>query len=237
MNIIAHRGASTQAPENTLTAFQKAWQAQADGIELDVHLSSDGILTVIHDATTRRTCQKNLRVADTPFAQLSQLCPAAKHDTSYAHERLARLEQVFEIAPKHTLIAIELKPDSPEPLDEALRQALDCNACPPHEQLILMSFHWAVMQRIAPAFPGSLKLWLYEGPVSSLLKRLQACRKPQFDGIGLSAKYPPTPEEASTLKNLGMKLSVWVENDPTRGAFWEALGFNYLTTDNPECFK
>ena len=53
--IIAHRGASKQAPENTMSAFQRALELGADGIELDVHMSADGYLVVIHDETADRT--------------------------------------------------------------------------------------------------------------------------------------------------------------------------------------
>ena len=65
--ITANRGASHDAPENTLAAFKLAWKQQADAIEGDFRLTADGKIVCIHDADTRRTCGVNLVVADTPF--------------------------------------------------------------------------------------------------------------------------------------------------------------------------
>ena len=71
--IIAHRGASAHAPENTLASFRKAVEVGADGIELDVRLSKDGVPVVIHDATLTRTGGINNRVADLTAEQLSRV--------------------------------------------------------------------------------------------------------------------------------------------------------------------
>src|SRR4051794_314397 len=71
--IIAHRGASAWAPENTLAAFEMAMESGADGIELDVRLSRDGVPVVIHDATLRRVGGRNKRVACISAAELTQV--------------------------------------------------------------------------------------------------------------------------------------------------------------------
>ncbi|NJL18973.1 MAG: hypothetical protein HC901_01285 [Bdellovibrionaceae bacterium] len=71
--LIAHRGASHQAPENTLPAFRMAWQEEADGIETDIHLTRDGRLACIHDADTQRITGTNLVVAESTFTELQAL--------------------------------------------------------------------------------------------------------------------------------------------------------------------
>ena len=73
--IFAHRGASSYAPENTLPAFALATRQGADGIELDVHLTRDGQLVVIHDETLERTTNGSGWVKDHTLAQLQQLLP------------------------------------------------------------------------------------------------------------------------------------------------------------------
>src|ERR1041385_7430828 len=73
MQIIAHRGASHEAPENTLSAIRLAWQQKADAAEVDVQLSGDGRLVVIHDASTRRTGGRARRVGEQTLAQLRGL--------------------------------------------------------------------------------------------------------------------------------------------------------------------
>ena len=71
--IIAHRGASLQAPENTMPAFRRAIELGADGIELDVHMSADGYLAVIHDETLDRTSNGKGLVKDRTLAELKSL--------------------------------------------------------------------------------------------------------------------------------------------------------------------
>ena len=71
-DLIAHRGASHDAPENTLAAFRLAWEQGADGIEGDFRLSRDGEIICLHDATTRRTAGIDLVVADATLARTTR---------------------------------------------------------------------------------------------------------------------------------------------------------------------
>ena len=73
VEIIGHRGASEDAPENTLAAFRLAWTQNADAAETDVYLSKDGEIVVIHDANTRRVGGRNRKVVDQTVAELKQL--------------------------------------------------------------------------------------------------------------------------------------------------------------------
>lgn len=105
----AHRGASVSFPENTLSAFQGAIDAGADGVELDVHLSSDGRLVVTHDEDTVRVTGKHGRIAAMTLAELRALNFAAfRPDAPF--ETAPTLDEVFElIAPSRLTINIELK--------------------------------------------------------------------------------------------------------------------------------
>lgn len=100
--IIAHRGASAHAPENTMAAFQLALDAQADGIELDVMLTSDNHVVVIHDDTVDRTTNGSGRVADMTLAEIQQL-------DAGEGQKVPTLVQVFERFGGKFLINIELK--------------------------------------------------------------------------------------------------------------------------------
>lgn len=100
--IIAHRGASGHAPENTLAAFQLAMDHQADGIELDVMLSSDQQIVVIHDDTVDRTTNGSGRVKDLPLEALQAL-------DAGGGEKIPTLEAVLDTFGGHCLINIELK--------------------------------------------------------------------------------------------------------------------------------
>ena len=124
--IIGHRGASTVAPENTLAAFARAWDAGADGVELDVRLARDGVPVVIHDATLRRTGLREGIVAEMTSAELGKIDvggwfnranPQFTHQ-EYAGQLVSTLEHVFrffnEDASREAIIYVELKTDKAE---------------------------------------------------------------------------------------------------------------------------
>lgn len=106
--IFAHRGASAHAPENTLAAFELALAQNADAIELDVKLSSDGHAVVIHDTTVDRTTDGRGRVKDLSLAQLKSLDAGSFFSEKFRGERIPTLEEVFDAVGKRTFINVEL---------------------------------------------------------------------------------------------------------------------------------
>src|SRR5690606_29171611 len=107
--IIAHRGASAFAPENTMAAFRLAKELGADGIELDVMLSADGNLVVIHDQSVERTSNGQGKVNEMSWNELGTLDAGSKFDIRFNGEPIPLLEQVFEELGGHFLINVELK--------------------------------------------------------------------------------------------------------------------------------
>lgn len=106
--IFAHRGASAHAPENTLAAFELALSQNADAIELDVKLSADGRVIVIHDPTVDRTTGSRGRVKDLSFRELRALDAGSFFSEKYIGEKIPTLEEVFEAVGKRTFINVEL---------------------------------------------------------------------------------------------------------------------------------
>ncbi|HSG44015.1 MAG TPA: glycerophosphodiester phosphodiesterase family protein [Anaerolineales bacterium] len=106
--ILAHRGASTHAPENTLAAFNLAVEHGADGVELDVKLSSDGHVVVIHDPTVDRTTGARGQVKDMSLDELGELDAGSSFSGKFKNEPIPTLEDVFESLGKKVLINIEL---------------------------------------------------------------------------------------------------------------------------------
>ncbi len=118
--IIAHRGASGNAPENTLAAFRLALEKNADGIELDVRLSRDGVPVVFHDSTLKRTGKVRGNISDFSADELSQIDVGSWFNDknpnlanpSFCLERVPTLEQVFDLLkPTNTTLYVELKAD------------------------------------------------------------------------------------------------------------------------------
>lgn len=106
--IFAHRGACAHAPENTLAAFELAIAQQADAIELDVKLSSDGQVVVHHDATVDRTTNGHGHVRDLKLADLRALDAGSSFSQTFHGEKIPTLDEVFEGLGKRTLINVEL---------------------------------------------------------------------------------------------------------------------------------
>jgi glycerophosphoryl diester phosphodiesterase len=96
-NLIAHRGYSAMAPENTLASFQAALEQPIVGVEFDVHLSADGIPVVIHDATVDRTTNGQGKVAEKTVAQLQALDAGSWFHPRFAKETIPTLEEVLDL--------------------------------------------------------------------------------------------------------------------------------------------
>jgi glycerophosphoryl diester phosphodiesterase len=119
---IAHRGFSGIAPENTLIAFQKAIELNPDGFELDIHLSKDGELVVIHDDAVDRTTNGKGKIVDLSLAELKILDAGSWFDSKYAGERIPTLAEVLALAKDKIDVMVELKatgtPEKAVPLIE-----------------------------------------------------------------------------------------------------------------------
>ena len=107
--IFAHRGSSAHAPENTLAAFKLAVQQQAAAIELDVKLTADGQVVVLHDDTVDRTTNGTGRVNSMTLAELKQLDAGSKFDPECQSERIPTLAQVLETVGNQIFINVEIK--------------------------------------------------------------------------------------------------------------------------------
>jgi len=106
--IFAHRGASAYAPENTIAAFELAIEQGADAIELDVKLSADGQVVVIHDPTVDRTTGAHGRVKDMTLEELRALDAGSFFSEKFKGEKIPTLEEVFETVGNKTFINVEL---------------------------------------------------------------------------------------------------------------------------------
>ena len=108
--VLAHRGASAEAPENTLAAFRLAMEQGADGLELDVRRCASGEPVVIHDADTLRTSGAALRVADASLRELRALDAGAWKSPAFRGERIPTLDEVLRELPS-SVVNVELKSD------------------------------------------------------------------------------------------------------------------------------
>lgn len=108
--VMAHRGLSADAPENTLYAFSDAISVGADFIELDVQQTRDGVLVVMHDSNLKRTTGVNKDIWDVDYADIQNLDAGSWFDPAYANARIPTLEETLQFVDKRTKLNIEIKP-------------------------------------------------------------------------------------------------------------------------------
>ncbi|MDD1649382.1 MAG: hypothetical protein LUO80_03165 [Methylococcaceae bacterium] len=148
--VYAHRGASAEAPENTLAAFRRALDAGADGIEMDVHLASDGVPVVIHDDTLERTTDGSGAVAAHRAAQLQTLDAGSWFGPHFAGEPLPTLEEALRLLAGRLRINLEVK------ATRAGLAVLDLLPSFPAAEVVVSSFDHALLadlRRNAPDLP------------------------------------------------------------------------------------
>jgi glycerophosphoryl diester phosphodiesterase len=151
--IIAHRGASAYAPENTMSAFQKAFDLSADGIEFDVKCSRDGEMVIIHDQTLDRTTNGRGKVVETNLKELRSLDAGSSFSSQFTGEKIPLLREVLEEFSKKLLINIELTNYSSIKDGLAQKAATLVKQMCVGESVVFSSFHpynLIVTRRIVP---------------------------------------------------------------------------------------
>lgn len=237
--IIAHRGASHDAPENTLAAFRLAWEQGADGIEGDFYLSKDNQIVCIHDKTTKRTSNKNLKVADTPFAELRKLDMGSWKNPKYAAERIPTLADVLQTVPKNKLIYVEVKcgPEIVPFLGPVFSESRV-----PKNQIRIIAFNEEVVRAVKEQLPGIKTYWLTSYKQDRITRKWkptpsavrETLREVQADGLGTKAETAVIdPEFVKALRTGGWEFHTWTIDDlPLAGQFLE-LGVDSITTNRP----
>jgi glycerophosphoryl diester phosphodiesterase len=154
--ILAHRGASDHAPENSLAAFSLAIEAGADMIETDLWFTRDGAIVCHHDATLQRMTGEPRRIVDLTLAEAQSLRMRTRFDDRFPDERIPTLEELLELAPASVGLLVELKdPRFADPA-WAARLASLAAARVATETIIAVSFHGRLLRglrRAEPAFP------------------------------------------------------------------------------------
>jgi glycerophosphoryl diester phosphodiesterase len=208
---VAHRGWSGGAPENTLAAFRLAMsEPEVRWIELDVHLSRDGVPVVIHDATLGRTTNGRGRVADYTAAQLSRMDAGSWFHPIYACEPIPTLEQVLVLTAGRCRLNIELKQGGDDPDRLARRVADMVRSFRLESETVLTSFVPELIvaaRRHRPQIATGLIIDRRPPGLVSALRSLGA----SFLSIGYASLHPSLLQEAASA---GIQTMVWTVNQP-----------------------
>ena len=192
--IVAHRGASRDAPQNTIPAFQLAWEQGADAIEADFHLSKDGEIVCFHDADTERVAGTQLVVRQSTLAELKQLDVGATHGVAFNGTRIPTIAEVFATIPQGKKIFIEVKCGAeiiPTLLNEIDQSGLT------QEQIVVISFNKQVIQQLKIKAPQYKASWLCSfnkqetGEITPALATvLKTLKQIQADGLSSNRAVP-----------------------------------------------
>lgn len=232
--IIAHRGASHDAPENTMAAFGLAWQQGADGIEGDFWLSKDGQIVCMHDADSERTTGVKKVISETEWDDLKSLDAGSWKDAKFKGERIPLLAEVMDSLPPGKRFFIEIK-CGPE-IVPALKKLLEEKNAD-RTRITLISFNQKVIARCRDEIPdfeahliSSLKEIGQAGNEQKITDQLERC-----DARGLQFQYQAevTRKWLANLKKRGLKLTAWVVNDGSALGIVSGYDLDFITTDRP----
>jgi len=234
--IVAHRGASADAPENTLAAFAEAWRQNADAIECDVRLTADGRLAVFHDAHLLTASGQKLPLAATPLAGLQAAGLAAHLGQPARGHRLAALAEVLATVPADKGIFIEIKSgaETVPPLLQTLRASRLRKA-----QISVISFHPEVIDALREHAPGLTRNLLVtlqtrgSRPEPATQAIIEALRRTAAHGLGISNHPTVDQAFAEAIQSAGFALHVWTVDAPPQARRYAALGLASITTNQP----
>lgn len=227
--VIAHRGASGTRPENTLAAFRHALALGADMIELDVQLTRDGEVVVIHDTSLDRTTDGQGPVAARSLAELQRLDAGTWFGSTCRGERVPTLAQVLADIPLP--VNVELKPAGEDGLEA--RALTVVGAAGAMGRVVFSSFEEDALVRLREKSGDATIAVLWESEMISLAHE-------RMERVAATAlhlrKDAATPRTLASLGSLGIVVRVWTVNDQAEMDRLAAAGVGGVFTDFPERF-
>lgn len=241
--LFGHRGASAKAPENTLAAFELAVAAGADVIELDVHLSKDGVVVVHHDASVDRTTNGSGEVSSFTFSELRALDAgyrfanaAGEHGFRGRGCQIPRLTDVLAAFPGRGF-NIEVKQAEPS----MVRAVLDVLERAGSADVVLAAADDGIMRAIEAAEPG-VPLGMSSAECWRFWWQATLGRTPR-EFAGRCLQVPPyhygvlpviSRRVVKAAHDAGLEVHVWTINDPREATHWLSRGVDGVMSDDPD---
>ncbi len=238
--IVAHRGASHDAPENTLAAFRLGFEQGADAIEGDFRMTRDGVIIAMHDADLRRTTGDPRRVEDVDFEDLQQLDAGSWGrwaGGAFIGERVPRLEEVLAIVPEARVLFIEVKGTLamvPALIETIARSALD------RDRVAIICFDARVIAACKKQMPEVKALWITAfkdaGGVwtPTAAEVIANAERMSADGIDVQANPEVvTSEFVAEVHAAGLECHVWTIDDPEAAIKIRSTAVDSITTNQP----
>jgi len=231
--IIAHRGASYLAPENTVAAANLAWELGTDAVEVDVYLTKDKKVMVIHDQDTKRTCpgENSHVIKDTPSEVLRELDAGAWKDEKYKGEKIPFLAEIIETVPEGKKLVVEIK--SGNEIIPYLESVVEDSG--KQDQIIFIAFGWETILKTKGVFPGNECYWL-SSVKEGLEEKMKQAANAGLEGINLNYKIVDK-ELVEKADKYNLDVLVWTVDNPEVAMKMKQAGVVAITTNRPKWLK
>jgi glycerophosphoryl diester phosphodiesterase len=243
---VAHRGGAGLAPENTLAAFQLGLQYQADAVELDLHMSKDGALIVMHDADLKHTTGTAGAISAFTLAELQQLDAAAtyrRRSRSIEPQRIPTLQDVLALVRGRAGVQIEIKLDADRRRYPGIEVKV-VDAVRHYDMIdeaVVISFDFPTLHAITALEPRLSTGALISARPGSHLERDVARAAEALAGHGfcyVGAKYAcMTTAFARALRARDLRPGVWTVNDTANIRKFADMGVDFITSDRPDLLQ
>ncbi len=238
VEIIAHRGASHVAPENTISSIKLAWEQKADSVEIDVYLSKDGHIVLFHDKDTKRIGGRDQLVAEQTLAKLRELDMGAWKSAEFAGEKIPILPEVLPLIPEGKKLYIEIKTES-EILPQ-LKKDIDASGID-HERLVIICFDHPTIANAKKLFPEIPCYWLSTTkpnrrtgkPAPSVEELIEKAKSAGVEGLDLQSDPIIDAAYVQKIKDANLGIYVWTVNEVEEARRLMEAGVEGITTDRP----
>ena len=235
--IVAHRGASADAPENTMASVKLGWEQQADAVEVDVFLTADNRVVCLHDKDLKRTTGDTRAIKDVAWADVAGLDAGSWKDPKWAGEPIPLLAPVMATVPDGKRLFVEIK-CGPEIVPYLVEHVAAAGKKP--EQIAFISFGAEVCAAVKKALPAHQVYYLSgfktgdDGVVRPSFDELIAkARELGVDGLDVSYKGPLNADVVRRVHEAGLFLAVYTVDDPAVAADLAGMGVDSITTNKP----
>ena len=229
MLVIAHRGASGHAPENTLAAFRRAVALGATFIETDLHLSRDAHFVAIHDDTVDRTTNGHGKVQELTLADLRRLDAGSWFGSEFSGERIPTLEEILEFSKKNDVVFyLELKPTGAWGGEHALIGALRDSG--EIARTIVISFDAGIIGALRKIEPTLMTGFLFDGQIDQPLERAVEVGARQLAIRGDLV----TPVLIAEARKRDLQVVCWTVNQPAHMRMLIEAGVDGIMSDYPD---
>ncbi len=227
VKIIAHRGASVLAPENTVASAKLAWESGADAVECDIWLSEDNKIICIHDGNAKRTTGQDFKVSETDSKVLRKLDAGSFKDKKYKGEKLPLLKEIIKTVPDGKELVIELKCKSE--ILPYMKKEIEKNH--KNRSFTFICFNFQTISDTKVIFPENSCYWLCSN-AALLEANFSKVAEANLEGVSLG--YAIINEKVmEKADSLNLEVYSWTVDDPQEARRLISLGVKGITTNRP----